>query len=169
MSDLVDIGARCGTDKFTLHSYDGLYLNLLESRRNDKLWILEIGVLYGASMRMWAEYLPQAYLTGLDINSEYIHKHLDTGRLFGCVGDSTEPSAAAKFPDNHYDLIIDDGSHLLQDQLLTLCNFYNKLKPGGAYVVEDVRPENLRFFQGFHPWFHRGTKTEDDCCVVVTR
>ena len=35
-------------------------------------------------------------------------------------------------------MIIDDGSHVAEDQLATLRNFYPALRPSGFYFIEDV-------------------------------
>ena len=39
----------------------------------------------------------------------------------------------------HFDVIIDDGSHKLSDQLNALNHFYEYLVGGGFYVIEDYK------------------------------
>jgi hypothetical protein len=43
-----------------------------------------------------------------------------------------------KYLDCKFDIIIDDGSHNVKDQILTLSAFITKLKKGGTYVIEDI-------------------------------
>jgi hypothetical protein len=51
-----------------------------------------------------------------------------------------------------FDVLIDDGSHRLADQLSTFQIFKNRIKPGGIYIIEDVveldRVKNI--FLGLH-------------------
>ena len=37
----------------------------------------------------------------------------------------------------NFDIIIDDGSHNIRDQIITMNIFFEKLKAGGLYVIED--------------------------------
>ena len=41
-----------------------------------------------------------------------------------------------------FDLIIDDGSHILSDILKNLIFFFKLLKPNGIYVIEDYKHPN---------------------------
>ena len=38
---------------------------------------------------------------------------------------------------NYFDVIIDDGSHMLSDQLFSLDYFYRYVKKKGFYIIED--------------------------------
>jgi len=40
--------------------------------------------------------------------------------------------------DKTFDIIIDDGSHVFDDVVVTINNLWKNLKPGGIYIVEDV-------------------------------
>ena len=41
-----------------------------------------------------------------------------------------------------FNIIIDDGSHLLSDQLFSLNYFYKYLTKGGYYIIEDYKFAN---------------------------
>ncbi len=121
-------------DKGTIHSYiDGYYEPMFEPYRNIPIKLLEIGINEGHSMLMWAEYFANVKLTGVDI--------VDRGfRLSGhdvVYGDATDPSLFDGMDD--FDIIIDDGSHSIVDQLKTFEILFPKLKPNGLYVIEDVQ------------------------------
>ena len=47
-----------------------------------------------------------------------------------------------KYQVKKYDFIIDDGSHILSDQLKSLNFFYNYLKKNGFYIIEDYKFAN---------------------------
>ncbi len=40
--------------------------------------------------------------------------------------------------DNRYDIIIDDGSHVPQHQIISLACLLPALNPGGLYIIEDL-------------------------------
>ena len=39
---------------------------------------------------------------------------------------------------SNYDIIIDDGSHVMLDQQITLAHFFKSLKSGGIFICEDL-------------------------------
>ncbi len=41
--------------------------------------------------------------------------------------------------DNRYDIIIDDGSHVPQHQIISLACLLRALNPGGLYIIEDLK------------------------------
>ena len=60
---LDSIGLRYGTDKSSLHhDYLDFYDRFLSPLRLEPICILEIGVWYGASLSMWAEYFPRSLI-----------------------------------------------------------------------------------------------------------
>ncbi len=65
---LDDIGIANVTDKSSLvHNYLVSYDRMLGHMRDQAFTLIEIGVLSGASLRMWAEFFPKAKIIGLDI------------------------------------------------------------------------------------------------------
>lgn len=122
---------QCG-DKGTLHSYIEVYEELFASFQDKPINFLEIGVHYGLSIQMWEKYFFNGTVWGIDKNivpgqyefNNFIH------------GDCTDPSVYPQ--DVTYDIIIDDGSHLFEDQAAALEILWPKLNPGGMYIIEDV-------------------------------
>jgi hypothetical protein len=58
----------------------------------------------------------------------------------------------------HPDIVIDDGSHLGQDQITSLLTLWPFVKPGGCYIVEDIHTSYLpEFGMG---WRQFGTAVE---------
>jgi len=47
-----------------------VYTHHFEARRKEIKSVLEIGVQYGGSLKMWRDYFPNAQITGLDINKK---------------------------------------------------------------------------------------------------
>jgi hypothetical protein len=130
-------------DKGTAHSYiEHYYAKKFAPYRYQPIAILEIGISWGMSINMWREYFPNATIYGVDI--------LDQGaECPGCTlvyGDGTKAETYANMPD--FDIIIDDGSHEVDDQIASFKVLYPKLKKGGLYVIEDV-PELDRYRSRF--------------------
>lgn len=123
-------------DKGTAHSYIDYYADALESYRNTSNTVIEIGVCYGHSLRMWREYFTQATIVGVDIKDNSVN-------CPGCeikIADATKISTFSAY--NNIDVVIDDGSHMIEHQLATFSILWPKLNPGGIYIIEDVRDLN---------------------------
>lgn len=133
MTVLQDIGAKHRTDKATFHHYLDFYEEHLPGRDFDGR-LLEIGVMDGASLRMWRDYYPAAKIVGVDIDPKpYVQIDRVTIRQI----DATDLPSLQSLGD--FDVIIDDGSHMTADQQVTFSwLYYNQLNPGGVYVLEDL-------------------------------
>lgn len=149
MTPLCDLARKHGTDKGGwhqthgrfCHEYTPAYHQFLASRRHEVRRVLEVGVHYGCSLRMWAEYFPQAEIVGLDV----YEPHLFTdGRITCHYADQGKPltlmAAVQAAGGGPFDLIIDDGSHDYGHQVTTANVLLPYLAAGGVYAVEDIRP-----------------------------
>jgi len=124
---------RHGSDKVTVHTYGAFY---------DKLWrdvrprtVVEIGVLNGASLRAWQDVAPGGRIIGADRNPP---AGLDVVRM---TSPDFAPLRDRLRQESPVDLIIDDGSHTLADQVAGVRALWFSLRPGGVYVVEDLQDE----------------------------
>lgn len=134
------------TDKNTLHSYMDVYEKIFEKYRNDPVSMLEVGVASGGSLKLWKDFFKEgSCISGID-NWDFA-KH-DSSAIFtqdqaNDLGVELFEGDAKTFQSNKkFDIIIDDGSHELEDIVLTLKNLWWNLKSGGLYVVEDVPSDN---------------------------
>lgn len=143
MEQLVDICLRhtnmpLGTDKNTTHSYIEVYTELLDKYRESGN-ILEIGVAHGYSMRMWRDYFTNGIVAGIDnIVENDTRPLLEDSRFKIVIGDATNEAILENFKDIKFDVIIDDGSHRIADQLKSFEIFKQYMNPGGVYVIEDI-------------------------------
>jgi 2-polyprenyl-3-methyl-5-hydroxy-6-metoxy-1,4-benzoquinol methylase len=134
-----------GTEKDTTHSYGPVYekvLKELEGRKN--LAILEIGVLGGSFLQFLHEIFPEAEIYGVDItlkNYQY-KKDIPKIHLFEMDGTRVE---TADYLNQCFDLIIEDGSHLVAHQKQTLDTFAPYLKKNGVYITESIVQGNSGF------------------------
>ena len=128
---------NCGDgDKGTSHSYISHYYGKkFERLKNKKLKILEIGVARGLSLEMWGEYFSHSEIYGVEI--EHIHYRPSNNRIKLIIGDATRSETFDQIL--NLDIIIDDGSHRLMDQVFSYMILFDKLNKGGLYIIEDVR------------------------------
>lgn len=134
----------CGSDKFK--NYQNIY-NILTSnfKKNDKINILEIGIgshnLSGASgggsLIALSLYFKNARIYGIDL---FDKSFLNIGNISTFIGDQSNrenlENIQNQMPD--LDLVIDDGSHFVDHQLLAFDVFFKVLRDNGVYVIEDT-------------------------------
>ena len=129
-----------GTDKGPHgHNYTRHYQQYLDDRVPDTInRILEIGVAHAASLRMWADYCPRAQVTGLDNDPRGDYPATDRIRVI--LGDQHDlvklRDIAAEY--GPFDLIVDDGSHVCEDIILSFETLWTYMVPGGLYSIEDL-------------------------------
>lgn len=121
-----------GTDKATLHTWFLPFYESILCHINVKS-LLEIGVYQGDSMRMWRAYFPEAEIMGIDINEPL--------EIPGCTILKTDASVMRLA--TMYDVIIDDGSHMMSEQKRTFTNLRWNVNPGGVYIIEDIHTSFL--------------------------
>jgi hypothetical protein len=119
----------------------------LKRWRGDRFSLLEIGVLDGASLRMWRSYLPKAKITGLDIDPRVrVHEREGFRILVGSQADE-ELLAKTVAPDLRF--VIDDGSHVNELTIATFDYLFPRMPSGAIYVIEDT----LNTYDRAHDWW----------------
>lgn len=128
------------TDKEERHKYiSGCYEKIFLDLKLKKINILEVGVATGHSLILWHEFFPNASIYGIDneltLEKEFVKsfKRIKVVRY----GDAYLQSTLNGFPD--FDIVIDDGSHYLHDQIKFMINLYPKLNRDGIMLIEDIR------------------------------
>jgi hypothetical protein len=135
-----------GTDKATTHSYTGVYEHLLSPYRNKAgSTLLEIGVQYGGSNILWQEFLSETnfyFVDITDLRHPSVVERLDPARSkfyqMDAYSDESKNLLVNECPAG-FDIIIDDGPHTLESQMLCIKNFFPTLKEGGVMVIEDLQ------------------------------
>lgn len=147
MSSLMEIFDKYNCDKGSRrHRYDRVYEPSLQHLKNQKIKILEIGILKGESLESWLDFFPNATIIGIDIftrvpaNKISILQH---SRISWCNCDSISgpnDNFRTLVSDDKFDIIVDDGLHTHDSQRKTFENFIPYLKDDGIYFIEDVWP-----------------------------
>lgn len=154
---LTALADRFGSDKGSRkHRYTELYHMLFSPFRDREVTLLEMGLMIGGpehgasadrevaappSVAMWLEYFPKGRVIGLDVSDFFAHQ-TDRFRFVRCdmdereeIGRAAAEIAALGAPD----IVIDDASHASAHQQDAFLALFPALKPGGLYVIEDLR------------------------------
>ena len=138
-----------GTDKSSKsHNFSKFYTRHLNGIKNKKINILEIGAAGGASAASFIHYFKKSRVFCIDVNLTLVVYKSKKINYFGL--DSSNEKMLSKFIKkisqnfsvNKFHIIIDDGSHLLSDQLFSLNYFYKYLTNSGYYIIEDYKFSN---------------------------
>tara|TARA_B110000971_G_scaffold178310_1_gene184231 strand:- start:1951 stop:2694 length:744 start_codon:yes stop_codon:yes gene_type:complete len=154
---LEDLFIKYGSDKASVwnkkkgHGYTKFYLNHFKKLKYKKVNILEIGSFAGASAAAFSKFFPNSKIYCLDVNISNFKYSSKKIKVFGL--DATRKSNVRNFfkkinisnNQKYFDIIIDDGSHRLNDILIALRIFFKHLKFNGLYIVEDYM--HMNFFK----------------------
>lgn len=107
--------------------------------RGSDVHIVEFGVSHGGSLRMWKHYFgPHAKIFGIDINPHCKQLEEQQVRIF--IGDQEDRAflraLAKQIP--RIDILIDDGGHMMQQQINTFEEFFPLIDSNGVYLCEDL-------------------------------
>lgn len=135
---LNEIGIKCQTDKSSVfHCYLPFY-EWLFADFGQYTSILEIGVQFGNSIRVWREYFgPNSIIVGID---SVDNGPGSTGALDHFLqGDAYQPEMVQRAKEHGpYDIMIDDAFHALHHQQWFLIHYSELLADDGIMIVEDV-------------------------------
>ena len=162
---LTDIANKYDTDKGSRCSHNPplyftpIYELIMGKMKNKPIKILEIGIANGNSLRMWAEYFPKAQIFGADIADK---SYLDTDRIKTFRCDQSDRASLRRLIEQtgDVDIIIEDGSHVVAHQQITL----GVLRPHTKmYWVEDLHTSDALWqggaLYGYDMSFRKGYDT----------
>ncbi len=119
--------------------YFNAYHQHLQKFVGQEVSIVEVGVYSGGSMPMWREYFGErCHVHGIDIQPEcksYENEHTTIH-----IGDQANRQFWNQFRAAvpHVDILIDDGGHTAEQQMVTLEEMLPHLQPGGVFLCEDI-------------------------------
>ena len=130
------------------HGFSKFYNNYLSELNNEQINILEIGSYAGASAAAFSKYIPNSKVFCFDVNITNFKYSSDKIFVYGLdIKNEYKVSKILKqiFKKNKFekfDLIIDDGSHLLSDMLFSFNFFLKYVKKNRFYIIEDFKHPN---------------------------
>lgn len=150
MRSFYEIACSVGTDKAERHGYHIPYEKHFSHLRGVDISLAEIGVLSGASLRLWEEYFPKARIVGVDCDPRC--KAAESTRSKVCIGDQKDIEFLSRLLDEGpFNIIVDDGSHLMEDQKVSFFTLFPHLPVGGFYVIEDLESSYFPEYGGGVP------------------
>lgn len=140
------------------HYFD-IYDRYFKKYRGKEVVIVEIGVFQGGSLQMWQNYFgDKAKIYGLDINPQC--KEFEGGNIKILIGSQSDKNFLQEVKKQipKIDVLIDDGSHRMHDQIVTFEELFDHVKDDGIYLCEDVHTSYwLKYGGGYK---RRGTFIE---------
>ena len=130
-----------------VNSYFPVYDCLLEKYRNRDVTFVEIGVLGGGSLFMWRDFFgPRARIIGVDLNPEA--KKWEKFGFEIYVGSQSDQAFWDDFKLRVpvIDVLLDDGGHTYDQQIITVEALAPIISDGGLIVVEDTHTSYMRGF-----------------------
>lgn len=125
------------------HSYGAAYDEIFDTfDKKSHLNILEIGIQKGGSLVAWKEFFPNANIYGVDIVDNILDEYRNSNFHY-IISDIKSDFTKNKLQNLNFDIIIDDGSHLLNDVIFVINTYLNSLNINGYFIVEDCQnPEH---------------------------
>lgn len=155
MLQLKEINNKYKSDKGFGHNYIDFYESIFNPIKENELNILEIGVLFGNSLKLWSDYFINSKIYGIDdfsqpngheyynfkpVLSEDVARDLENFErvkllIFDCVNKT---KIKENLDNSKFDIIIDDANHDLNQQKENYTNYHPYLTENGIYICEDI-------------------------------
>ena len=139
-------------NKITAHGYAKFYEDLFKPLKDKSLKILEIGSFYGNASAALFFYFRNSLIYSADINPDmYKYKGSRLNNFF--VDSSSKESIVKNILNQNieFNIVIEDASHMLKDQIITLFMLFPKIKKGGIFIIEEIdfpeKKEDMRIGQ----------------------
>ena len=132
------------------HGFSKYYENHFKNLKDKKINVLEIGVWKGASTASFFYYLSKANFFAVDRNFKFNYYSKRITFIYCDTSSERDLAKLKKYIQKNkissFDIIIDDGSRILSNILKNFIFFFNFLKSGGLYVIEDYKHPNYFFY-----------------------
>lgn len=112
---------------------------------------LEIGAGNGGSAQMWKRWFgPRARIVVIDIDP--VCEQFADEQVEVRIGDQSDTAFLQRLVDEFgiFDMILDDGSHVMDHLRVTFEFLYPRMAPNGVYVIEDAGTAYWSDYGGGH-------------------
>ena len=140
--------------KIIAHGYAKIYEKYLKKHKDEYLNIIELGSFYGNASAAFYFYFKNAQIYSADINPDmYLYRSKRLKNFFTDTSSRTSIEKNILSRNIEFDLIIEDASHMIKDQIISLFILFKNLKPGGFFIIEEIdfpeKREDMRVDQEF--------------------
>ena len=122
-------------------SYLSYYEKIFSPLRKNNLSLLEIGIQNGGSLETYSEYFKNAKtIIGCDKKQKCSLLKYSDPKINLVIGDINTNETYQKILNisDSLDIIIDDGSHISSDIIISFLKYFPLLRKGGIYIIEDT-------------------------------
>ncbi len=119
--------------------YFPIYENHFSRFRGVPTLMFEIGAGHGGSGQLWRSYFgPTVQIVSIDIREEC--KDLESEQIAVRIGSQADAAFLQSIVDEfgRPDIVLDDGSHVMEHVCETFKYLYPQMARGGVYLVEDL-------------------------------
>ena len=179
------------TDKNTTHSYLPLYEEILSPIKDTAKNVLEVGIWYGGSLKLWYDYFTNSKIYGIDLidyKKDKIKIKFEDIKNSNRVEimDSTNAYDKQMFKKNFldknikFDFMIDDGPHDLKSMKSFIKLYSQIMTENGILIIEDisnldwikeltnVTPDNLKKYIKSYD-LRKNKNRHDDIVFVINK
>jgi len=146
---LCELGKKFPTTKSPIQlpgqrsGFTGVYSLLFSSFVDKAITIAEIGIEDNNSIKMWRNYFKKAKIYGFEFDDKKIkkakkHKLNKTYIRKINVHNEKDITKSFKKTKTSFDIIIDDSTHIFEDQIRIVKNCYKFLNKNGILIIEDI-------------------------------
>lgn len=150
------------------HDYCRHYERVFDRLRFHKIKLLEVGVGGGESIQTWLEYFKTGRIYGVDIVNDTnpynstAPQEIERYAFFN--GDQSLKKGWDTFLEifgEDWNIIIDDGSHILSDIITTFDALWTNVVSGGFYCIEDLAGQHMDWLRGLMDKMNAGESDID--------
>ena len=148
--------------KNLIHKWDHyfeIYDRHFRKYRDKDVVLLEVGVSRGGSLQMWSDYFGEgSKFYGIDIDPRCKEFENENTKIF--IGSQSDRKFLDYVKDNipPVDILIDDGGHYMNQQIILFEQLFGYIKQNGVYLCEDTHSSYWLVFGGGYK--RRGTFIE---------
>ncbi len=117
-------------------NYFDVYERHFSKYRNKDVVILEIGVYEGGSLQMWKDYFgDKAKIFAIDLDPRC--KQLEEENIVIFTGSQSDRKFLRNLRNEipMIDIMIDDGGHMMTQQIVSFDELFDHIKEDGIYLV----------------------------------
>ena len=118
--------------------YFPIYEKWFSKFRNTDVVFVEVGVFQGGSAQMWKDYFgKKAKIIGVDIDERC--KNFEEDQITIEIGSQEDRNFWADFKQKYprVDILLDDGGHTMNQQIISFKEMFPHIQEGGIYMCED--------------------------------
>ena len=148
-TELCFLGKKYSTNKSPLNykghrsGFTGIYTLLFSNLKNKKINIAEIGIEKNNSIKIWRKYFQYSNINAFEYDKKKIikakkEKLRQTYYFQTNVTKKESIKKSFKKAKCKFDIILDDSTHIFNDQINIIEETYKFLKKDGILIIEDI-------------------------------